>query len=191
MYTGITGALKIANKLGIYSTIAHISGWSIEDNTEIISKTELGCDDKKAFAGYQSWSASADGAVVFNSAGTHETLITAKQLGTKVAIRFYLLDSELDNKNEKSTYFCGEGYIESISVNLSAEDKGNISISIVGDGPLALYVDDRNVITQATERKNEYLRMRIKDDGNLYLTVSDDFEGTARVDDDGYLVLML
>ena len=49
--------------------------------------------------------------------------------GTAVNVRFYLDDG---------TYLDGIGYVTAFSVNISAEDKGGVSISLTGSGELAL-----------------------------------------------------
>ena len=67
MYTGLTGALKITHKDFGPATLAYISGWSIEDKTEVVETTKLGRIHKDAVTSFQSWSASADGVVVFEN----------------------------------------------------------------------------------------------------------------------------
>ena len=53
--------------------------------------------------------------------------------GTPVSVTFYL-----DSTSSNEVKFTGSAYIESMSVDISAEDKGNISISLNGDGGLTL-----------------------------------------------------
>ena len=128
MYTGLLGKLTIG---GTAKTIAYISNWSVEDTTDIIEVTRLGNGFKEKLPGLQSWSASADGAVEFgqvnNASSNQAALFKAKRDGDEVDCEFYL---------NNSVKFFGKGIIESLSVDLSAEDKGNISISISGIGKL-------------------------------------------------------
>ena len=130
MYTGLTGKLEIAleenGTFGTSTEVAYISNWSVEDTTDIIEVTKLGKEYKEKQPGLQSWSASADGTVVFDG-NSQIALFKAKHDGTLVQCAFYL---------DTGVVFTGNGYIESLSVDLSAEDKGNISISISGDGGL-------------------------------------------------------
>jgi len=128
MYTGVTGAVKIGK--GTAATVAYISNWSIEDSSDIIEITKLGSKYKEKAVGMQSWSASADGAVDFTD-GSQTALFAAKHNGDEVNCNFYL-----DTTANKEVFFTGKGFIESLSVDLSAEDKGNISISISGNGAL-------------------------------------------------------
>lgn len=147
MYTGLAGSISIDPEVKNNVTpnpqpVAYISNWSIEDTTDVIEITELGKAGKNKKAGLQSWSASADGAVCFETeAGKtgHKDLFSAKHNRQKVQVKLYLKDKSIDTAAAEDIYFLGNGYIESLSVDLSAEDKGNISISISGSGELALY----------------------------------------------------
>lgn len=122
MYKGLTGKVMIGGAI-----IAYISNWSVEDTTDIIEVTKLGSNFKEKIPGLQSWSASADGAVEFTDDASQKELFVAKHNGTEVTCEFYL---------DSTTKFSGAGVIETLSVDLSAEDKGNISISISGNGSL-------------------------------------------------------
>lgn len=192
MYTGLTGALEaiVLDDNGIPRTkrIAYISGWSIEDKTEIIETAKVGRTYKDTMPGFQSWSASADGAVVFE-AGGHQALFKAKYAGEKMVIHFYL-NEKTENGNDKSTYFCGTAYIESLSVDLSAEDKGNISIGVRGKGPLDLIVDGIDVRTNTDEAK-EYMSLYVSSAGNLMVTVPDNIVGGVYLDKDNNLIVKL
>ncbi|MCL2061034.1 MAG: hypothetical protein FWH03_00200 [Firmicutes bacterium] len=122
MYTGLTGKIKIGT-----TEVAYISNWSVEDTVELIEVAELGKRAKDKMAGQYGWSASADGAIEFVGAESHKFLFDAMHNGTKVVCEFYL---------NNTTKFSGTGLIESLSVDLSAEDKGNIAISISGTDEL-------------------------------------------------------
>jgi len=130
MYTGLTGKVMIGTQ-----TIAYISNWSIDMSRDVIEVPQLGSPNKHKVAGLKDWSASADGTVLFGAPPTvpsglsnHAILFNTMNSGLPVVCKFYL---------NETTYFSGNGLIESLSVDLSAEDKGNISISISGVGPLS------------------------------------------------------
>ena len=129
MYTGLTGKVMIGEPTA--AEIAYISNWSVEDTVELIEVSELGKRAKDKVAGFRGWTASADGAIEFGTDGTsgHKALFDAMHEGKKVKCEFYL------NKgvgSEPAVKFSGTGMIESLSIDLSAEDKGNISISLSG-----------------------------------------------------------
>lgn len=118
MYTGLTGKITVGGK-----EVAYVSNWSVEDSVELIEITQLGKKTKDKIAGMCGWTASADGAIEFDGENSHEALFDAMHRGDRVACEFYL-DTDIK--------FGGNGMIESLSIDLSAEDKGNISISISG-----------------------------------------------------------
>lgn len=131
MYTGLTGKLSIgvtsseeSQSVSTLPALAYISNWSIEDTVELIEVSVLGNKTKNKLAGLRGWTASAEGAIEFTDAANgHKALFEAMHEGKQVTCVFYLDDA---------TCFVGKGLIESLSVDLSAEDKGNISISISG-----------------------------------------------------------
>lgn len=127
MYTGLTGKVKIGK--GSAVEIAYISNWSVEDSVELIEVSELGKRSKDKVAGLRGWTASADGAIEFGTDGTsgHKALFEAMHNGDKVLCEFHL---------NETTKFSGTAMIESLSIDLSAEDKGNVSISLSGTDEL-------------------------------------------------------
>lgn len=122
MYTGITAKVSIGDK-----NVAYISNFSIEQTRDIIESSWLGVDAKDKEYGRYSWSASADGAADFVNDEAQAKLHEAMKNRTPMAVVFYL--------NEKET-LSGTALVESLSIDLSAEDKGNISISLNGKGHL-------------------------------------------------------
>jgi len=145
IYTGLTGKVTLGGE------VAYISNWSVDLSREIIEVTVLGQKYKEKAAGQVSWNASADGTVCFGNDGRsgHKSLFDAMNNGTKVKCEFYLHDADKADRPysdtvvggttqyKNSVKFEGVGFIESLSVDLSAEDKGNISISISGCEELA------------------------------------------------------
>jgi len=132
-YTGMTGKVMIDGE------ISYISNWSIDTSAEIIEISALGQRHKYKTAGQTDWSASADGTVYFGGAGSHKKLFEAMKDGKDVDCEFFLYcPATTGSSAPEAVKFSGKGYIESLSVDLSAEDKGNISISIAGCGELTL-----------------------------------------------------
>lgn len=187
MYTGLTGALKLVDSIDSIAPMAYISGWNISENTEIIETSKIDDINKSGLAGQQSWSASADGAVAFESKDSQEKLFKAKYLGEKIRVQFYL-NNQGDDK--KSAYFEGSCYIESLSVDLSATDKGNISISVIGDGPLDLWIDGRNVrFPEPIE--NRAISLFIDSGGHLKANVPEGKESIIYLDKNNHLIIKL
>lgn len=172
MYTGLIGSLKVADAFGGYRNIAYINGWSVEEKSEMIDCSEFGEADKKSIAGAKSWSASANGTICFDSAGGHDDLFETHYRGKPLLFRFYLSDSGKQGA-EEDTYLCGTGYIESMSMDLSAEDRGTISLSVSGVGPLELFVNGKNVVSDREHRVNDAISLYVDSDRHLYAVVPD------------------
>ncbi len=124
-YTGLTASLKI----GENKPVAYISNWSVEETKDTIELTKLGVGYKEKIPSLYSWSASADGTADFTDTANQDTLRNAMINGTPVTVNFYL---------DSKTYLTGTAIVESMSLDISAEDKGNISISLSGTDQLQL-----------------------------------------------------
>ncbi len=135
MYTGATAKLKYYSD-NYMSEIAYISNFSIDVSKEYLESITLGKNTKKAYPSYISWSASADGAVSFESKTSHKALYDAMINSQKITFYFYL-----DDDYDRLTALEGQGYIDSMSIGISAEDKGTISISVKGEGKLIIHTE--------------------------------------------------
>lgn len=130
MYTGLNGYLKADGE-----KIAYISNWSVEETKDMLEVTSLGSDAvgklaaKDKIPTLYSWSASASGAADFATGKGHRELREKMLSGGAVEVGFYL-DGE-------TVFLSGTAVIESMSLDISAEDKANISISLQGIGKLA------------------------------------------------------
>ncbi len=136
-YKGITGRLTILNDSQKNETstdkyvgtpVAYISNWSVEETRDVVEITMLGNKSKEIMPSLLYWSASAEGAADFTD-GAQQALRKAMVEGQLVNVRFYL---------DKNTYLDGTAYVTSFSVNISAEDKGGVSISLTGNDVLTL-----------------------------------------------------
>ncbi|MCI9404751.1 MAG: hypothetical protein HFJ22_04910 [Clostridia bacterium] len=171
MYTGLVGALKTENAFGEFTDIAYISGWSVDEKAEMIDCSEFGSADKNSIAGAKSWSASADGTICFNKVGGHDELFEAYSLGKPISFHFHLSDGNIEGR--ENTYLCGSGYIESISVKLSSGDSGTVSVSVAGVGPLEMFVNDKNIMSDRAHRVNTAIALYVGGDGHMYAEIPD------------------
>lgn len=171
MYTGLVGALKTENAFGEFTDIAYISGWSVDEKAEMIDCSEFGSADKNSIAGAKSWSASADGTICFNKVGGYDELFEAYCLGKPISFHFHLSDGNIEGK--ENTYLCGSGYIESISVKLSSGDIGTASVSVAGVGPLEMFVNDKNIMSDRAHRVNTAIALYVGGDGHMYAEIPD------------------
>ena len=171
MYTGLVGALKTENAFGEFTDIAYISGWSVDEKAEMIDCSEFGSADKNSIAGAKSWSASADGTICFNKVGGHDELFEAYSLGKPISFHFHLSDGNIEGR--ENTYLCGSGYIESISVKISSGDSGTVSVSVAGVGPLEMFVNDKNIMSDRAHRVNTAIALYVGGDGHMYAEIPD------------------
>ncbi len=133
MYTGLTAKLsyvtsevKEENTVSAERVIGYISNWSVEETRDTIEVTRLGQMEKEIKPSLYSWTASAEGAADFSEGGQKE-LRSAMFEDKEITVKFYL-DGE--------TCLTGKAYVTSFSTDISAEDKGNVSISLTGTGKL-------------------------------------------------------
>lgn len=130
MYTGITAKLTILQGEE-EKEIAYISNFSIEENRDMIEVSKLGSVTKEKIPSTLSWSASADGAADFALVNGQKDLRDAMTNGTILNVKFYL---------DETTYLTGQAYVESLSTEVSSDDKTSVSISLAGTGALTMSV---------------------------------------------------
>lgn len=119
VYDGVAGSVKSGTK-----AIVHMSDWSLELTREIKEGSFFGGDGyKEKKAGIKDWSASCNGACDFVTDTSQKELLDKFESGESIECGFYLNDT---------TYFKGNGIIESLKIDNSAEDGPNIEISVAG-----------------------------------------------------------
>lgn len=128
MYTGLTAKLSITQN-ETEKDIAYISNFSIEETRDMIEVAKLGSATKEKVPSTLGWSASADGAADFSSTSGQKDLRDAMTNGTLVNVKFYLTEN---------TYLTGQAYVESLSTEVSSDDKTSVSISLSGTGSLTM-----------------------------------------------------
>lgn len=131
-YSGLTAKLSIVEaganaEAPIIHDIGYIGNFSVEETRDVVEITRMGSADKEKMAAGYSWSASADGTADFETATSQTLLREAMVAGTPVQVRFYL-----DATEDKLCFLEGKALVESMSIDLSAEDKGNVSIGLSG-----------------------------------------------------------
>ena len=128
MYTGLTAKLTINNST---TAVAYISNWSVDETRDIVEVTRLGEKTKEVAPTLYYWSASAEGTADFATPDAQKAIREAMITGTKIDVKFYL---------DNDTYLSGKAFVNTFSTNISAEDKGGVSISLTGSGELTLTV---------------------------------------------------
>jgi len=131
LYSGVTGKLSIEKGEGPATDIVHMSSWSVEMTKDIIDTVSFGEDYKEKVPSIKDWSASADGSADFDAVGGQKDLVEAFESGEKLKSSFYL---------DEDTFFVGDCYIESLSIEHAADGKADISISLAGSKAVTITV---------------------------------------------------
>lgn len=127
-FTGLTASVKIKEGSGstaTSTTIAYLSGVSLEVSTDIIEILSFGATFKEKVPSIRDWAASCDGTVAFEDGGSQEKLIDAFDNGTAITLGIYL---------NESTYFEGDAYVESYSIDAAPDDAVTLSAEFSGSG---------------------------------------------------------
>ena len=99
LYSGVTGKISIKKGTGTAVEAAHIASFNVELSKEIIEVVSFGDEYKEKIPSIKDWTASADGAADFATAGGQKLLYDAFEDGAKVEAVFYL---------DTTTFFTGE-----------------------------------------------------------------------------------
>ena len=121
-YSGLTAKMTVDG-----ATVAYVSNFSVEQTRDVTETSYLGEDAKEKSYGLYSWTASADGTADFVGDAAQAALHNAMKNRKTVNVVFYLNTTEGAIET-----LSGTGLIESLSLEMSAEDKGSISIGISG-----------------------------------------------------------
>lgn len=133
-YTGLTAKLTIDGK-----DVGYISNWSVDETRDTIEVTKLGSKDKEIFPTLHYWSASAEGTADFADKHSQLDIRDAMVNGKEITVKFYLdTNAKNDTAETRYVYLEGSAYVTSFSVNISAEDKGGVSISLTGTKELSI-----------------------------------------------------
>lgn len=121
---GIAGSVKINNKV-----IAHISDWSLEQSREIKDGSFFGGNGKEKKVGIKDWTASFNGQVDFETESGQVDIQNAFNAGQEVTVQLYL---------NKTAYYEGKAFFESLNIDNSAEGEYNIEASLAGNKGIEL-----------------------------------------------------
>lgn len=124
LYSGKTGAIAIGAK-----DVAHMGSWSLELSQDIHEVVSFGNRFKEKLPTILDWSASADGAVDFDTNSGQKDLMDAWLSGDAVELKLQL---------DATTYFVGEAIVESLTIDHAADGAGEISISLAGSNAVVL-----------------------------------------------------
>jgi len=158
IYTGATAKLKYGNQAN-KTEVAYISNFSFETKREYIEVAILGAKTKEVIPNFFSWTGSAEGAIGYEERATQLSLYDSMLNGKKVEFWFYIFEGivEAEGGITKGQGYHGFGYIESMNMDTSAEDKTGISISVKGIGDLTLFGEVNGAIVELDNLGNPIL----------------------------------
>lgn len=128
LYTGVTGYIKIGTAPSAKS-LAHMSSWEVELSKDIIEVVSFGNSYKEKVPSIKDWSASAEGAVDFDTESGQKQLLDAFENGTLLTFGFGITDT---------IFMEGTGYIESLTITDEADGNVSLSISVAGSNAITL-----------------------------------------------------
>lgn len=131
-YTGLTASVKIGSG-STAEVLGYISGVDLSLEKEIIEILAFGMTYKEKVPAVKDWSASVEGTVAFVTNGSQEKLWDAFEDGTALTLGIYLDDTN---------YFEGTGYVSSLEISASPDDKISLSAEIAGSGAVVLTLAD-------------------------------------------------
>ena len=128
LYTGVTGYIKLGERASAKS-LAHMSSWEVELSKDIIEVVSFGNDYKEKVPSIKDWSASAEGAVDFDTESGQKQLLDAFENGTLLTFGFGITET---------IFMEGTGYIESLTITDEADGNVSLSISVAGSNAITL-----------------------------------------------------
>lgn len=127
-YTGLTACVKLGTGQSA-KTIAYISGVDLSLEKEIIEILAFGMAYKEKVPAVKDWSASIEGTAALAEGGTQKEFYDAFESGDPLTLGIYLDDNN---------YFEGTGYVSSVEISASPDDKISLSSEIAGSGAVVL-----------------------------------------------------
>lgn len=118
-FTGLTASVKIGDEL-----LGYISGFNLDLSKDIIEILAFGMKYKEKVPAIRDWSASVDGTAAFTSDGSQKKLLDAFENDTLLEIGTYL---------NETTFFKGQAYVSSLSIEAAPDDKISISAEFAGN----------------------------------------------------------
>ena len=119
-YTGLTAAISVGG-----TPLAYMNNLELNLDRTIIEVMQFGDEYKKKIPGMKNWTASVEGTVAFDSAGSQKTLIDKFESGEEIEMQILLKDG---------TYFEGNALVASLSISGTPDEALSISAEFEGSG---------------------------------------------------------
>lgn len=125
-YTGLTAAISLGE-----TNLAYMNNLELNLDRSIIEILQFGAQYKEKIPGIKNWTASVEGTVAFDAAGSQKTLVDKFESGEEVDLKVLL---------KEGTYFEGKAIIASLSISGTPDEALTISAEFEGSGAVSLTV---------------------------------------------------
>lgn len=119
-YTGLTAAISVGG-----TPLAYMNNLELNLDRTVIEVMQFGDQYKKKIPGMKNWTASVEGTVAFDDAGSQKSLVEKFESGEEVELQVLL---------KNGTYFEGKAIIASLSISGTPDEALTISAEFEGSG---------------------------------------------------------
>ena len=125
-YTGLTAAISVGD-----TNLAYMNNLELNLDRNIIEVMQFGAQYKEKIPGSKNWTASVEGTVAFDTAGSQKTLVDKFESGEEIELKVLL---------KTGTFFTGKAIIASLSISGTPDEALSISAEFEGSGAVTLTV---------------------------------------------------
>lgn len=125
-YTGLTAAILVGGK-----PLAYMNNLELNLDRSIIEILQFGAQYKEKIPGIKNWTASVEGTVAFDAAGSQKVLVEKFESGEEIELQTQLKDG---------TYFEGKALVASLSISGTPDEALTINAEFEGSGAVTLTV---------------------------------------------------
>lgn len=125
-YTGLTAAILVGGQ-----PLAYMNNLELNLDRSIIEVLQFGAQYKEKIPGIKNWTASVEGTVAFDAAGSQKILVEKFESGEEIELQTQLKDG---------TYFEGNALVASLSISGTPDEALTISAEFEGSGAVTLTV---------------------------------------------------
>ena len=122
--TGLTAAISVGGK-----PLAYMNNLELNLDRSVIEILQFGAQYKEKVPAMKNWTASVEGTVAFDSAGSQKTLVDKFESGEAIEMQILL---------KEGTYFEGSAIVASLSISGTPDEALTISAEFEGTGAVTL-----------------------------------------------------
>lgn len=127
-YTGLTAVISVGA-----TPLAYMNNLELNLDRSIIEIMQFGAQYKEKLPGVKNWTASVEGTVAFDAAGSQKALVDKYESGELITLQTLL---------KPGVYFEGEALVASLSISGTPDEALTISAEFEGSGAVVLTVNE-------------------------------------------------